>query len=685
MTHDHVLGFRAFLSSAILFFRLVTPHMVGVICLSASLAYWSPEYSHLDHFDLIKRKLLSFGPVLALAIGLISQRPRQVLPALSCTLAAMAWIIVRQFTGEPWDRELDIAVAWLLPFQFFLVGLITPPSAWRTIGRYLMVSLALQILLMTMQFWDRDPIFADWIDVYTASARMIGTVGYHNQAAAFVVLLLGVAWCLLGNPWLRLCVLVVVVLLVGLTGSRGAILGLVAAVGLGSLIAAATPSSWSRFKRLGVPALLLMMLALLMALPVSRARFSLLLRPLEPDAGVAPRWVMSHAAWSLWQERPVLGAGSGSFAYRYIDLLGVVLPEEKNHEMLRSLVFAREAHNSYLQFAAEFGWVGLVLMGSWLVVIIGTYWRSRRSAPRMASMGFFTLGYLGVHSLVSFPWLMALAGPLAGLMLGSAYAACSPSLAAGDVRSRVATRLCLCLALVWAFPIAWYGIDNAELMKRTASIQTEAEVRAFVAGLPRWGYRYRAYAGAILAEAGAYEEARPQLEWAALGYMDVWLLNNLGNVYNHLGLKDEARQVYERWTLSGLIHRDALYNLSVSQERLGDTMAALRTLERRRQLWPERNWSDDVRFAALAIQAQNPIAAQESLRLYLGRDLPSRQKVQIFNLYAAACLMVGNFDDAKSYLNMVLDLDPHNKIALQNLRNLSEVNKVSEPIDSVDR
>ena len=665
---------RRLMASGVLGLRLILPHVVGLILLVASLVFWSPDTASLDHFDVVKRWILSFAPPLGLLVAMGYRRPRGGLGAPVTAWILIGWIVSLQWVKTPWSQELDVTVGWLFPFFFFLTGAAMTPRAWGHCVIYLWIVLGIQSVLMVLQYFDRDTLFIDWIDITSASSRMIGTVGYHNQAAAFLALLAGVIWFSTSARWSRVLVLISVAAIIALTGSRGVSLGFFAALLVSGLLSIINPVHSGADRRrawLGALALIAAIVFIFVVSPVPKERFALLLQSDQRDAAVSSRILFSQIALQMWSERPVTGWGGGSFAYQYIDRLGAILPEPKTHETLRSVVFAREAHNTYLQFAAEFGLVGLLLLSLTGYYLIRTYWSVRSETPRMAGMGIFALVYLGVHAFASFPWQMTLAGPLGALMLGVAWGTCFRSLPTPAHRAIVLHRLALWAAFLLSLFIVYHSTTHARLVRAAANLETTSQVNAFLEDIPVWGYRYQAFAGGWLALQGEYERAAIQLDEAKVGYIDIWLLNNLGHVYSRLGDWQSALHHYQRWADSGLDHRDALRNLSVVHEQNGDLAAALEILDQQRRLWPNVGLEADVRYSALSLTVGRPDVALQVLQRYEGRELRVDRRAQVLNLMGAAWLMTGNIEEARLIFEAVLALDPENVPARRNLEGLA--------------
>jgi O-antigen ligase len=142
--------------------------------------------------------------------------------------------------------------------------------------------------------------------------------------------------------------------------------------------------------------------------------------------GSSDRWHWWTESVDIFKEHPLVGAGAGTFQL-------ASLPDT------RPEAAATEPHNLALQFLAELGLVGLLLLvavlGTAAAVVAGAV---RRSAdPAVTALAAVCAAYL-VHSLLEFDWdFIALTGPVA-LIVGVLAATERPAL---EPRRRLAPAL----------------------------------------------------------------------------------------------------------------------------------------------------------------------------------------------------------------------------------------------------
>jgi hypothetical protein len=253
----------------------------------------------------------------------------------------------------------------------------------------------------------------------------------------------------------------------GLLFGLALVIGAVAVFG-GALVASRSESRWPLDehvrRRLGQAAAVasVVLLAGTLAVGVARAgnpadwisdAVSEFSDPIDPTVGDDPgRFVelSSNTRWSWWKdalevyrEHPVLGAGAGAF-----DVARRPFREDRLAPV--------EPHSLPLQFLAELGVVGVLLIGTAAagaaVGIVTAFRLAGEERPAVAAVTVFATAY-AVHGLVEFNWdFLVLSGPaflVAGLLLGrGARTMRPPGLIALATAAGVALVL-VSLALPW--------------------------------------------------------------------------------------------------------------------------------------------------------------------------------------------------------------------------------------------
>ena len=301
---------------------------LGLLVLAAACLYYPATWMPVENFDAPKRALLAVGAVLLLCFGL--RRPALALaPLWAVGALLLAWMWLRTgWRADPWI-ELNVLGTWTLPVVLFLAGLAVRLKDWRGAARTVGVAALLQAALMLLQRYNLDPVLADTTgEMLTAGAKMIGTIGYHNQAAGFLAVGLGAFAFAVRRPLLRAALLVVAAGVIGATGCRGAVAGVCAATLAGLtclLFAQPAPAAQQKKKIAGLVGLLLLLGLALLVPPTLRQRVAGLFQHNAPRADVGSRLLMTRVAWHLWAGHPLVGSGAGAFAFQYLDLLGELL------------------------------------------------------------------------------------------------------------------------------------------------------------------------------------------------------------------------------------------------------------------------------------------------------------------------------------------------------------------------
>jgi hypothetical protein len=663
---------------------------VGVVV--AAWAALPASWGALEFFDPPKRVVWAAMLLAVLAGGafrrgpLAARVPDDVLAAL---LLAGAMVARQAFAPDPW-REVGVLMAWLLPLVAYAAGRSLSPRGGSRPA--MLVALAWvwgsQVLLMGVQALRLDPIFTATTTAMAGIApRMIGTIGYHNQAAAALALAGGVLALTAMRRPVALAVAMVTGGLICLTGCRGAMAGFLVAIALATMVRAAAMAPAPAARRrlilqlLGLGAL---GVGLALAIPMSRHRLVLLLDPFDPASHLAGRLQMARVAWHLWLTDPFWGAGAGAYAFQYLDGLGALLPAAKTASLLATVEYVREAHMDPLQFLAEFGTISLLLAGLLLARVgraaVGG-WRQGEAASRAGcAIVAFVITYMGIDGMVAFPLQAAMVGPLGGLLLGLWLPVVGHVETEGDgCRAagcrrwgrRVAGAGWLALAAtLLAWNVCDLGLTLAVPRARSAEEALTLATR-LRASMP-WSHRYVAFLGARVAERGDPIRGGELLLHAERGYRDIPLWRNLGACLVQRGQLADAEAIYRRWAACGLDHRDALESLAAVLEATGRAGEAADVLVAGRSLWPDAAMEIGRRCVVLLLQAGRPaeglaiVEQVERHEVASARALPA----EFENLRGACHASLGNVEQARRGYERALQRNPNLQSARRNLDQL---------------
>src|SRR6266513_3169679 len=234
-----------------------------------------------------------------------------------------------------------------------------------------------------------------------------------NDLAALCLLALGVALGFLFSKPSRILVrlgggisaiLLLVVIL--LTQSRGAFIGLVAGIGPAFI--------WSGLKRPGHLLFSAGILALVIGLAIPASVWERLsgigkltsestIAEADPEGSAAGRFEIQKVAWQIFVDHPVFGVGLGAYPLAnasYAPELG-----------------RADTHNTYLNLAAELGLPGLALWCALVLSVLRHAYRSRRlAAPgelatqqawiERALLAYLVAGTFGSYAKLTFPYLL---------------------------------------------------------------------------------------------------------------------------------------------------------------------------------------------------------------------------------------------------------------------------------------
>lgn len=261
-------------------------------------------------------------------------------------------------------------------------------------------------------------------------------------------------------------------------------------------------------------------------------------------------WNVAHR---MANERPILGQGLGSFKVLYFRTLVKEYPQGIPDLLHHRYV---QAHNDFIQTAAELGYPGLVLLLGGLAAF---FWeRSRRLFSLPARESILGAGELGgllailVGGVTGFPFHIAASAvvfaALAGVVASRGQAPWSETVPENSfLWLQCAGTVVLALTLMG---MVFFQYQSDVLVKQSlASIQrqeldaAEQSLRRAIAYDAARGDA-RVHLGFILAMQGRPSEAKPYLEESCATYDDVSTHFYLGFVYRALGQLQEARREY---------------------------------------------------------------------------------------------------------------------------------------------
>ena len=533
-------------------------HCIGFLVLIATLAFFTGETVPYDGFDTVKRLVIGIIPCLLVVFSFLHPIKENKGPGFIIYMATLLllWVWVQWLYRESRWVEIMVQVSWTMPILMFLSSVLQRNVTIKKIIPWFIAAGMIQCVIAFLEYagW-----FDEWLGaIPNAHHKMIGSIGYHNQLAAFLALNMGLVWFYVRSTYIKYGVSVLFMLTIMWTGCRGAAFSLVALI-VTMIICMKGPVITRRtVLRVCLAATLLLIIIIISPLG---HRCATLLQSSLSDASVQSRVIMSRVGIAMWLEQPITGWGGGQYAFQYISRLGDVLSHPLNHQLLSSVVYARESHNDIVQIAAEYGLFGIVLT---MLAIGGVFWisfKKRDSAESQFIM--YTLLYMILHSLVSFPWQMSMVGPIAGLMIGLSLTS-SVNVSSTSIQKSISMGIKCCVLIVscLCFMLLWSEMKSLICLNRVFYREPDN------IEIPTWGYRQKGMLGAYKMLNGDRQQARILMQGAWNGYHDIPLLNNLASTCVSLDENDTALDLYTMWVDSGIGHQQALYNQSVVLEKM---------------------------------------------------------------------------------------------------------------------
>ncbi|GAB4309488.1 MAG: hypothetical protein Kow0097_10610 [Candidatus Bipolaricaulota bacterium] len=440
----------------------------------------------------------------------------------------------------------------------------------------------------------------------TLLTRQVGVRLGLAAGLAFVAFGAGF-WSANGGSWPRwgAAAAVGVAALGGVLGVQGLIYAAVLALALAAV--AGLARLLRRIPLLWIPAGALLLAAVVFLVPVT-----------TPLAGVRQLWERQSGAvraWDLWvgyemwRDRPLFGVGLGGYKIHFVPYKPSFLASPRGADYAFPFPRADQAHNEYVQVAAEMGSFGLIVLLAGLG-LLGYLGLRRVSAQRdpakrieLLLLGGGLIAFL-VHAVPTFPFHLPASSLAFVVVLGLAL---SPRYGpVGDLGARLRGRwVKLTAAFVSLFAVVVSVIavrdviaDGYLLAGRVSlGYGDVALARRQLARAVELDFYPRAslyWLGAAHAEAGDFPAAQAAFRACLDRYVPENLYLQLASVDLKLGEIGEARALLEKLLATlppRTIERDARYLLAIADLHEGDLVAAQRRLEEVLALDRDYEWA----------------------------------------------------------------------------------------------
>ncbi len=460
---------------------------------------------------------------------------------------------------------------------------------------YLVLPTAVLVLRLRRPWWQALALGAGgFVLAIMLLTRQVGVRLGMAVATAFVALSLGL-WPARVGRWLWWLIAVVTALLaLGLVGGWSWLVhGLVLLLGCGVVWGWAT--TLRRHRWVWIPTVCVVLVTLILMIPVT-----------TPIAGVRDLWARQSGAvraydwwvgYEMWREQPAFGIGLGAYKVDFVPYKAVFLESPRGAGYDFPIPPAAQAHNEYVQVAAELGTVGFLVM---LAGLGGIAWFGlRRIVGQEDPERRLELILLGggvivtlVHAVVTFPWRLPASSLAFVALLGLAFSPRYGPWGAWKVVLRGKALVAVVLAVA--------------LLGTSVSVIALRDLMAD---------RYL-FQGRNELNAGNVERAHELLGRAVeLDFFPRVSLYWMGMAQLRAGELEQARDTFTRCFDRYVI--EPLYvNLASVQAQLGEDAEARRLLEEVLATRPPRQAESHARYllAVLELRAGNHDAAEEQLR-----------------------------------------------------------------------
>lgn len=517
-----------------------------------------------DAVDAPKRLIWAFVAVSLSAMALMRSRSNSTEANKTDTIvgtiifALFFYMVLRcAFAGFRYRCLLPLCI-WALPMILSIAAsrLDWSSKSADTFFRlvfFLGVFESFVIYLQYFEFYSYGGTATD--GVMRVQDHLVGTIGSSHQTSEFLGLaLVSMGLADIRRLWKYILGSSVFVALL-LTANKGVIAGLTAAAFVHFILMLADNirSKTLNFNRLRpVIVAAVIVVGVCISLPAARERLREAVEPMQSISFQSRYW-MGKAAVKLWGDNLIFGSGAGEYAYHYMDLLGNVLPEERTLNDLKSLIYAREAHSDLLQFAAEFGLVGLAL------VICATFLIVKNNPMMIPFLAFTT-----ICSIYNFTWQTPISGPLTGLLFGILFRSSRNAMSSRDNAycddGQGGGWQCypVMLSAIFVFIICTATMVNYPIRGKAL-----------------------AKAANLTMERHQYVKAEAMYKAAVEDYISPEVLTNYALIELELGKYAVAYDLFARCAASGLGYYDAIKNMSIAAEKVGNwEIAANKEFER---------------------------------------------------------------------------------------------------------
>jgi O-antigen ligase/Flp pilus assembly protein TadD len=313
--------------------------------------------------------------------------------------------------------------------------------------------------------------------------------------------------------------------------------------------------------------------------PLNKSRLTVTERALSTfevaeDPSINTRFLMWKVSIEMFKDKPAFGLGIGTFKYHYLDYQAAYLIDHPNY--IRNSGKAAEAHNEYLQIAAEMGIIGLIVFLSIIFAfyyIVYQYFEKEDNKKNLLIIFGILMGITSclIHCLFTFPFHVPALGAIFFILFGLTLA--YMNISSGNMnKSMIEIRLniytgikyiLLCIAVL----VAIIGARHLAIKPYMAEINYYKGAKYFAEQNNNLALEY-------------FEKA------SRLDSNNGRIMHALGSSYYQLGLQEEARNILQS-TKEIYKDRNTCRNLGLSYMQSGNYEKAIEEFEQAIYLDPK--------------------------------------------------------------------------------------------------
>jgi len=388
-----------------------------------------------------------------------------------------------------------------------------------------------------------------------------------------------------------------------------------------------------RLRVIWVPTVAVALLAIFLLNPATTP-FSAVERVWERNAGRVRAWDW-WVGYFMWKDHPFTGVGLGGYKIHFVPYKPEFLSSPVGQRYRFPIARAAQAHNEYVQVAAELGVLGIIVLLGGIGLVSYLWTRRMGEAGRRELKEELSLLAAGLvtfltHAVVSFPWHRPSGSLVFVVALGTIL---SPRYGRAG-RFAVVLRGRLLKGTVVAAAVLGLGVSVVAVRDLLADRYLQQGKFAYYRGDVETAY-------ALLQRAVAWDFVpRISLYW-------------LGLVQMEMGLRDQALESFYK-CLDGRYVHEALYlNVAALELERGNLEAAVRAAETLIATAPPRDMLDAAQYiVAIAHYRGGDIPRAVEILKGIVKRSPNFERG--WALLGEIAQSTGDFEEARSYYQRAL-------------------------------